>query len=265
MRILLILLCAAGMMSACVPNKKFVFLQKNDVNKKDLPLDSVVRSYDLRAYEYKVQPEDIISVRFESLTPNEFDFLHQENPSIQNQTLNVSTGNALMIGDLVDHNGEIPFPFLGKVKVAGLSVFEVQDKLQKLASQYLDHPVVKVRLINFRFTVLGEVNREGTISGINNRINMLEAIGLVGGLTELADKKNIKLIRQMNGKVEVRYLNLLDEDFIKSPAYFVYQNDILVVPSLRQRPYRRYFGQNLSLVISTLSLVLLTITLTRKN
>jgi len=65
----------------------------------------------------------------------------------------------------------------------------------------------------------------------------------------------------VNGKAEVRYINLLDEDFINSPEYFVYQNDILIVPALRQRPYQTYFGKNLSLFISSLSLLLISFTL----
>jgi polysaccharide export outer membrane protein len=89
------------------------------------------------------------------------------------------------------------------VKVAGLTVYEVQNKLQQIADQYLESPVVKVRLINFRFTILGEARREGTVVLGNNRVNYIEAIGLAGGLTDLADKKNIKLIRQINGKAEV--------------------------------------------------------------
>lgn len=244
-------------------NKKYVYLQKDDVNVKDLPKDSLVRTYNLPDYEYRIQPEDIISVRFESLTPREYDVFNQAMTNQQmNQNLNL--GNALLIGDLVDPNGEITFPVVGNVKVAGLTVYEIQVKLQKIANEFLESPVVMVRLINFRFTILGEARREGTVVLGNNRINYVEAIGLAGGLTDLADKRNVKLIRQINGKTEVRYLNLLDEKFVNSPEYFVYQNDILIVPALRQRPYRQYFGQNLSLVISSLSLLLITLSLIRE-
>jgi len=246
-------------MSSCVTNKKYVYLQKDDVNVKDLPKDSIIRSYDLQDYEYKIQPEDNISVQFESLTPQEYDIFNRNVMAQQMQ--NLTQGNAIMIGELVDPNGEIIYPVVGKVKVAGLTVYEAQAKLQQVADQYLESPVVKVRLINFRFTILGEARREGTVILTTNRINYMEAIGLAGGLTDLADKRNIKLIRQIEGKAQVRYLNLLDENFINSPEYFVYQNDILIVPALRQRPYQTYFGKNLSLIISSLSLLLITITL----
>src|SRR5690606_30708163 len=146
----------------CVTNKKYVYLQKDDVNVKDLPKDSVIREYDLRQFDYRIQPNDLVSVRFQSLTPEEFDFFSMD---VRQQNVNIASGaNALLIGELVDENGEIPFPVIGKVKVAGLTVFEIQEKLQAIADQYLEAPIVKVRLLNFRITLLGEVNREGTVT-----------------------------------------------------------------------------------------------------
>jgi len=236
-------------------------MQKDDVNpsKGELPKDSIVREYDQQAFTYKIQPNDLLSVRFESLTPKELDFLAAYSQQNISGGGVAQGGNALMIGELVDDKGEIFFPYIKKVKVAGLSLFEIQELMQGIAEKYLESPAVKVRLLNYRITMLGEINQEGTVILPNNRVTLLEAIGLGGGLTDLADKANLKLIRQKDGKTEIIYVNLLDENFINSPYYYVHQNDVLIAGALRQRPYRKYFGQNLALIVSSLSLLLLVI------
>ena len=256
MRLLSLLVVSVLVFGSCVTNKKFQLMQKNDVNKQNIPSDSVFRKYSIEPFDYKIQTNDILSVRFESLTPKEFDFLSKGAEPMLNNGL---IGGALLIGDIVDEQGEIPYPVVGKVKVIGMTIFEAQNYLQSIADKYLEAPIVKVRLLNYRITLLGEVNREGVVTINNNRVSMLEAIGLAGGLTDLSDKTSVKLIRQNGSNSEIVYLNLLDENFINSPYYYVYQNDILIVPALRQRAYRKYFGQNLSVIISSLSLLLLVI------
>lgn len=258
-RTVFVLLLLGGV-SSCVQNKKIVYLQKDDLMRKDLVKDSVVREYRIDLFEYRLQTNDIINVDFNSLTPEEFDIFAKENEQAGG-AMNATQGNALLFGYLIDDSGEIPLPVIGKVKVAGLTVFEAQDMLQDLAAKYLESPTVKVRLLNFRFTILGEVNRQGTIILPNNQVTLLEAIGQAGGLSDMADRSIIKILRQKGAEVEVQYINLLDENFVNSPYYYINQNDVLIVPALRQRPYQNYFGKNLALLISSLSLLLLVISL----
>jgi polysaccharide export outer membrane protein len=118
-------------------------------------------------------------------------------------------------------------------------------------------------MLNFRFTVLGEVNNEQTVTSANPRLTMAEAIGLAGGFGELADRSTIKIIRQKESMVEVYYIDLLKEDFVESPHYYVQQNDIIVVPPLKQRTFRRYFTTNIGIITTTISFVVLIVTLAR--
>jgi polysaccharide export outer membrane protein len=254
-----LVICFLG---SCVSNRKVTLLQKDDVALTSPTTDKVVRSYSIDTFVYKIQSNDIVSVRFESLTAKEFDFFNIQANQFGAGGAQFQGGNALLIGELVNEQGEVPIPSIGKFRIAGLTVFEAEEKLQKIALGYgITSPIVRVRLLNYRITLLGEVNKEGTTLLTTNRVSMLEAIGLAGGLGELADRSKVKLIRQIGNETEVVYLNLLDENFFKSPYYYTYQNDILIVPALKQRSYRKYFGQNLAVFISTISVVLLTLSL----
>jgi polysaccharide export outer membrane protein len=251
---------------SCVSNKKILYLQSTDT---DLygpgSPDTVLRAHDILPFEYKLQHEDVLSIEISSLTPEEYDFFSQGLPQNQTTVSSTLSGGALY-GYLIDKNGEIEFPVVGKVKFAGLNIYQAEDKVKAIAEEYLEEPVVKVRLLNFRFTVVGEIPSRGrTINTYNNRMSMMEAIGMAGGLGELADLQNVKIVRQVENNATVIYVNLLDEKFIESPYYYVHPNDIIVVPPLKQRPFRMYFGQNLALIISSLSLLLLVVGLIDNN
>jgi polysaccharide export outer membrane protein len=163
----------------------------------------------------------------------------------------------------VNSEGDIEYAVLGKIRVAGLTIFEAQDTIRALASKYLPDVVVRVRMLNFRFTLLGEVNGDKTVTSTNTRLTMMEAIGLGGGLSELADRSHVKVIRQKGNQTEIFYVNLLKEEFLESPYYYVQQNDVIIVPPLKQRTFRKYFTGNLSVITTVISFTVLMITLTR--
>lgn len=251
--------------TGCVPNRKLVYLQDNDLtNRKKISRDSILRTHELDIQEYKIQPLDILSVNFETLSDENdaFDFLQKLSPQTRAGGGNVGA-NAALTGVLVNVDGTIEYPVLGRVDVAGLSIFQAQDSLRVLASKYVPDVIVRVRMLNFRFTVLGEVASEQTVVSNNTRLTMMEAIGQAGGFGELADRSLVKVIRQKGNQAEVYYINLLKEDYLESQFYYVQQNDVIIVPPLRQRPFRRYFTNNMAVISSSVSLALFIITLTQ--
>lgn len=243
--------------ASCVPNKKVLYLQTQDELDKDFETDTTLRKYDQKIYEYKIQPQDILSVNVTSLTEDEYDIFRDN----QNQNQQINPQGAALSGYLVDINGNIEFPVVGKIRVIGLSIGQAEQRIQQSIKSYLVNPVVRVRILNFRITILGEVNKEGVVEILNNQASVLEVVARAGGLTDLAKRDAIKLIRKNRDQMSVSYLNLLDEEFINSPNYYLQNNDMLIIEPLKQRPYRKYFGPNLAIILSSFSVLLLTLNL----
>src|SRR5690606_1771797 len=130
---------------------------------------------------------------------------------------------------LVDDNGEIDCPVIGKVKIAGLSPEETRALLRERLSEYLKDPIINIRLRNFTVTVLGEVNRPGTYPVNGEQISILEALGLAGDLTIKAVRTNIMVIRDFDGTKVYTRINLLDKNAMNSPVYYLTQNDVVYV------------------------------------
>ncbi|MDR1633282.1 MAG: polysaccharide export protein [Dysgonamonadaceae bacterium] len=161
----------------------------------------------------------------------------------------------------VDENGEIDFPKLGKIKVQGLTHFELEALLQKKLKSYMSDPVVRVSIERNFIKIFGEVQTPGLFS-IENRHNytILEALAQAGGITSFGDKKQVKLIREENGRLESVVLDLTSSDIFTSPYYHLKQNDIIVVdPNAMRRKDAQYGASDnyklavISTIIGTLS------------
>ena len=130
---------------------------------------------------------------------------------------------------LIDQDGEIDFPVVGKLKISGLSAEEVRGLLREKLSPYLKNPIINIRLQNFTVTVLGEVTRPGTYPVSGERITILEALGLAGDLTVKGVRDNIMVIRDFDGtKVSTR-IDLTSKGALSSPVFYLTQNDVVYV------------------------------------
>jgi polysaccharide biosynthesis/export protein len=263
-RIWLIFGVALITFNACVPAKKLVYLQKEDElkRKKEIVTDSILRVHTLSIREYRIQPLDVLNVSFETLSDENDDFDFLSKLAVQQGRIS-GPGGAGSNGIVVNTQGEIEFAVLGNIKISGLTVFEAQDSIKAVASKFIPDVIVRVRMLNFRFTVLGQVNGEQTVVSPTTRLTMMEAIGQAGGLAEMADRSRVKVIRQNGNKAEIFYVNLLEEKYLDSPYYYVQQNDVIIIPPLKQRTFRTYFTSNLGIVATTISFVLLIYTLSR--
>jgi polysaccharide biosynthesis/export protein len=220
--------------TSCVYHKELVnFPEKNNqlVSPEQL----------INATELRIQPDDLIRITVHSINPESAAPFNIENPQMQNMGMmqmgNQSSSNILELfnGYLVDKSGMISFPVVGPIKVTGLTLVQLEKTITDSIKIYLKEPVVNVRFLNFKVTVLGEVNSPGTLRLSNQRISVLEAIGMSGDFTSYANRTNVLLIREKNGVREYHRFNFQDKNIFQSPFYYLEQNDVLYVEPTRAK------------------------------
>lgn len=279
--------------AACVPNKKITYLQ-SDADKHSEALDTVMNMYPAEKYRYKLQPGDIISVMIGSLTDEEYDFYQDYitalGPVMSTMQTSGGGGGGMMggrggmmgggmmgggggrggaspmsSGFRIDTAGYVRLPVMGKVKVSDMTMEDAEMAIEEVSKGYFEEPYIRINMLSFRFTVLGEIGSEGMHRSFDPDINMVEAFTIAGNLDEMADRSRIKVIRTVGDQREVAYINILDENFLTSPYFYIKPGDIIVVAPLKARELQRYTLQNyrtaISVVGTSLALILTIITL----
>ena len=134
-----------------------------------------------------------------------------------------------VLGYLVDEKGNVNFPFVGNINVASLTTAQASEKIQKALSDYVSQISVTVKYIDNQITVMGEVKQQGVYSFIQDKLNIYEALGLGGGLTQYGDRKKVILIRNVGDKIMHYRLNLSDSKIANKDYYYVLPNDVIIV------------------------------------
>ena len=179
-----------------------------------------------------VQPQDMISIVVSCREPQLAAMFNLTNVSYQaGSQASLNGGYQRLMGYTVDTDGNIDFPIIGKINVAGLNRWGVAQKVKNelVKRDLLKDPVVTVEFMNFKVSVIGEVARPGTFSITNDRINLFEALSLAGDLTIYGRRDNVQVTREADGKRKVYVLDLRSSDVFNSPAYYLQQNDIVYV------------------------------------
>lgn len=235
---------------ACKTPQNIVYFQNNA--KDTLLQNTVSKNFDL-----KIKPDDLLSIAIVSASP---ELSAPFNATQGLASASPASGSGTAPGYLVDKRGAIQLYKLGDVAVMGLTRNEVKEKLQRELTPYLKDPVVTVRFLNQRITVLGEVSRPGTVPLVTDQMTVLEALGQSGDLTTYGRRENVLVIRQTEAGKEFRHLNLLDHSVFTSPYYYLQNEDVVYV----EPDVKRKAGQNVQIVSYVLSGVsILSILLTR--
>ena len=211
--------------TSCVSRKEITYFQPKD-EKSDLEKLDIKDNFIL-----KLQAGDILSVMVYSLSP-EANAMFNVYPQQLNTSVQPNTTTPA-IGFLVDTDGNITLPLAGKIPVLGLSNKEASDTITKHLDKYLQQPTVNVRLLNFKISVLGEVNRPSVYTISNERVTLPEAISLAGDLTVFGKRENVLIIREINGVREFIRVDLTKRDLFSSPYYYLRPNDIVYVEQKR--------------------------------
>ncbi len=250
----LVLLGLVFIFASCADTKKVTYF--NNLGEGVIP-SSVVN------LEPIIQKSDILSITVTSPNPEATVMFNAPNMAMTNTT-SATLGNiAPSSGYLVSQDGNIDFPGLGKVLAAGLSKQRLKEEITAalVNNKLLVDPIVTVRYLNYRVTVLGEVARPTVVTVPNEKISILEAIGLAGDLTIYARRDNVLLIREEKGTKVVKRINLNTSEIFSSPYYYLKSNDVVYVePNNTKVAQSSRTQQLLPTILSGLSFIAIILT-----
>lgn len=247
------LVCLVLGLAGCKAPEKVLYLQ--DLNQ---PLEQALA----QTSGMKIQKDDLLQI---NILANNPDVAKPFNLMAQISGMGTNVSNPEQTAYLVDASGNVDIPVLGRMTVEGLTTQEVKSAIGKLLQEknLIKDPVITVRILNFKVSVLGEVKNPGVLDVKGERITILEALSKAGDLTIQGRRDHVAVIREVDGKRTVNYLDLKSKDIFDSPYYYLKQNDVVYVEpnNARTVQYRNNQVNNVGTWLSVLSSMLSVITL----
>lgn len=249
-RLLLAPMIALGL-AGCVGNKRIVLLQEKETAQEQ----PVEHDHPSAAVPLLLQAGDILSVAIDhhQLTPTLVEGQPEDLEHIYR-----TVEHPYLIGFTISAQGEIDLPVIGRVKVAGMGLEGAQEAIRVLANNVYSDPSVKVFMLNFNVSVIGEVSRPGRYPVFNERMNVLEALSMAGDMTIYADRSNVRIVRTRDGHNRLYPIDLNDQQLLAGERFYLQPNDVVIVDPLKRR---KYTGRDPNLVVNVLALLVSTLTL----
>lgn len=221
----LLIVCATVLLSSCANTKKLRYFQ-------DLSESTEAKTVSVADFtDPTIQPDDILAININTIDAQATYSINSRNGGYSNIGVNPQLGGvAAASGYLVDRNGFVDIPVLGKIKLSGSTTLAARDLIAAKAQVSFKNPVIDVRFSNFKITVIGEVNRPASYVIPNEQVTLLDAIGYAGDLTIYGKRENILLIRKdPNGRNLSVKLDLTKKATLNSPYFYLRQNDVIYV------------------------------------
>lgn len=219
--------CLSFFLTSCINQREITYFQSNPAMGDSLEMAITQK------YTPKIGTGDILGIYVSSLSPEASAMFNpylaaQVAAGSNNQNVS-STSTPAATGFLVDDDGNITLPLVGKIKIGGETTKSATDLITAKLGTYLEHPTVNIRILNFKISVMGEVARPSVYTVANEKITLPEALSLAGDLTIYGKRNNILIVRENDGKKEFKKIDLTKRDIFNSPYYYLHPNDVIYV------------------------------------
>lgn len=258
MKYLIHIISVVFILSSC-NTKKYIYLQEETEETKDSTFYPVNRDH------YHIQPGDILYVSIHStlsVTEGMFHFPGQENTAQSG----LQEGNMYLNQSVVSEEGYIRMPVIGSIFVAGSSVEEIEEVIEKEARKYVSDALARVKLVSYEISFLGEFNNPGTILFYKDRVHILDALAAAGEITYFGDRRNLRVMRPTADGVYSYRIDLTDDDLLTSEKFYLQPNDVVYVEPLPRKIFRinvSDYSMILATITSTLAFVTLIVSFTQ--
>jgi len=243
-----IIIVAIVIFGSCTSQKELMYLSNLDTT-------SVQQFYPMTRPDYQVQYQDILYVNFFTMNQEMNNLLNPGGGTSGSSYMFRDESTTYIYGYTVSDSGTISLPILGEIEVYGLTLEQVKRNIKERAAKYLKDAVINVRLLSYKFTVVGEVNRPGTFNNFNNQLTVLEAIGMAGDITDYGNRRRVLVVRPTKEGTYTFRINLQDKNLLQSEGYFLLPNDIVIVEPIKSKPFQLNIPTTSLIISTTLSTV----------